>query len=164
MQTNLDFIAAEAIRRADDYEAFSHYIELQEHSDQELDALVERIAAPIVDAIDCTDCANCCRNLDIYLTESDGKRVAEAIEVPLTSILDHEQAKTQDEWGMFPQKPCRFLDGNLCSIYSHRPESCRHYPVFTPDFRWAINMILEGVGICPIIYNVIDALQKELNW
>lgn len=164
MQTSLDFIAAEAARRADDYEAFAHYIELQEHSDEELDALVERIAAPIVEAIDCTQCANCCRNLDIYLTESDGQRLTEAVDVPLSSILDYEQARTHNEWGMFTKKPCRFLDGNLCSIYPHRPESCRIYPVFTPYFRWTIDMILEGVEICPIIYNVIEAVQKELHW
>jgi Fe-S-cluster containining protein len=164
MQTTLDIIAAEAVRRADDYTAFAHYVELQELSDEALDSLVERIAAPIIEAIDCTQCANCCRHLNIYLTESDGKRLAEAIDVPLSSIIDHERAHQQDEWGMFIQKPCRFLDGNLCSIYPHRPESCRIYPVFTPNFRWTIDMILEGVGLCPIIYNVIETLQDELGW
>ena len=164
IQTNLDFIAAEALRRADDYEAFAHYIELQELSDEKLDAMVETIAASIVEAIDCTQCANCCRSLDIYLTEADGKRLADSIDVPLASIVDHEQAQRHGEWGMFSRKPCRFLDNNLCTIYSHRPESCRVYPVFTPDFRWTVEMILDGVGLCPIIYNVIEALQEELNW
>ncbi len=95
---DLDFIAAEAVRRFDDYQAFVHYVVLQEQSDEELDTLVERIAAPIVEAIDCTRCANCCRNLDIYLTEADGARLAEAIDVPLSSIIDHAETLSFSGW------------------------------------------------------------------
>lgn len=164
MQTNLDIIAAEAAQRADDYAAFSHYVEIQDLTDDELDTLVDHIAAPIIDAIDCTQCANCCRNLDIYLTESDGKRLSNAIDITLSSIVEHDHASANEEWGMFTRKPCIFLDGKLCSVYPARPESCRIYPVFTPNFRWTIDMILEGIGLCPIIYNVIRELQEELDW
>ena len=56
---NLDYIAAEAKRRQDDYDAFKYYVELDERSDNEFDALVDKLAAPIIDAIDCTQCGNC---------------------------------------------------------------------------------------------------------
>jgi Fe-S-cluster containining protein len=168
LQSDLEFIAAEAIRRSDDYEAFHYFVELDERTDVELDALVETIAAPIIAAIDCKECANCCRSLDVYLTENDAHRVVQGTFIPLdqllTTTIDRERAIENEEWGVFRQKPCQFLNGKLCSIYEHRPESCQMYPVFTPDFRWTLEEILGGVGLCPIIYNVIEQLQTELGW
>lgn len=164
---DLAFITAEAQRRADDYEAFGYYIEIETRSDAELDTLVDTIAAPIIRAVDCTQCANCCRTLDVYLTPDDAARLAQAIFIPLDTLVETYLDQAQpavDEWGMFKQRPCPFLRENLCSIYPHRPESCRAYPTFTPDFRWAISDILGGVGSCPIIYHVIEALQVELGW
>lgn len=166
--TDLQFIAQEAERRHDDYEAFRYYVELDERSDAELDALVESIAAPVIAAIDCTQCANCCRSLTVYLTEQDAHSLVNATFIPLEHLLsttiDRAEAAKVEEWGMFKQRPCAFLRGNLCSIYAHRPESCRMYPVFTPDFRWTIEDILGGVGLCPIIYNVIEEMQTALKW
>lgn len=161
-QTDLGLIAEESKRRADDYAAFRYYVELDERSDAELDALVEDIAAPIIDGIDCTQCANCCRSLDVYVTPDDAHRLSTVI--ALDTIIDHERAQADEEWGMLRDKPCRFLDGKLCSIYAHRPDSCRLYPVFTPDFRWTVEEVLGGVGLCPIIYNVIEELQRVLGW
>lgn len=165
---DLAFISVEAMQRADDYDAFVYFVELDDRSDEELDALVETVAAPIVEAINCMDCANCCRNLDVFLTEIDSERLAAGTFIPLDELLvttiDREQAADVEEWGVFRDHPCRFLDGTVCSIYAHRPESCRMYPQFTPDFRWTMRQMMGGVGLCPIIYHVIEALQKELSW
>lgn len=162
LQTNLIFIADEAKRRADDYAAFRYYVELDERSDIELDRFIEEIAAPIIEAIDCTQCANCCRSLDVYITPIDAQHLATI--VPIEGIITHEQAQAVGEWGMLKGRPCHFLAGNLCSIYQQRPESCRLYPVFTPDFRWTLEDIMGGVGLCPIIYNVIEHLQVAMGW
>lgn len=165
---DLTFITAEAISRADDYDAFRYFVELDERTDAELDALVEKIAAPIIAAIDCKQCANCCRSLDVYLTESDAERLAAGSFIPLEQLLndtiDRDRAAENGEWGIFRHKPCQFLKGTLCSVYEHRPESCRMYPVFTPDFRWTLEEILGGVGLCPIIYHTVEQLQQELGW
>lgn len=168
MQAELKFIALEARRRANDYAAFRYYVELDERSDAELDSLVMRIVTPIITAIDCTQCANCCRILDVYLTETDAHRLATGLGVPLEELIDgtinRERAKQEEEWGVLARCPCHFLDGRLCSVYPFRPQSCRMYPQFTPDFRWTLEDILGGVGKCPIIYHVIEQLQAELNW
>ncbi len=168
IQIDLDFIAIEAQRRANDYEAFRYYVELDERSDEELDKLVEDIATPIIAAVDCTKCANCCRVLDVYLTQNDAQRLAAGTALPLDKLLhntiDRERAAQVEEWGVLTQSPCQFLKECRCSIYPHRPTSCRLYPQFTPDFRWVLEDILGGVGICPIIYHVIEHLQIELKW
>jgi len=167
-EIDLAFIARQAQQRADDYEAFRYYVELDARSDRELDQLVEQIAAPIIDAIDCTQCGNCCRHLDVYLTPEDAQRLATGLNCSYADVQDryinHPQAEQEGEWGMFHAKPCAFLNGNLCTVYAHRPESCRAYPEFTPDFRWQLGHILGGVGSCPIIYHVIELLQRELKW
>ncbi len=162
LTTDLEIIATEAKRRADDYEAFGYYVGLQEMTDTALDEMVKQIAEPIAAAIDCTECANCCKNLNVYLTPSDVERLSQVI--PLDDLLSYDEAQNQDEWACFTTKPCPLLNGKLCSVYEHRPETCRTYPVFTPDFRWTIHDILGGVGWCPIIYNVIEQLQQKLDW
>lgn len=166
---DLDFIAEEAVRRKDDYEAFKYYVELDERSDDTLDALVENVAAPIVEAVDCTKCGNCCRSLGVYVTENDTERIATTTHISvdelLSTIIDQDAAKDVGEWGVFNSSPCLFLqDDNLCQIYENRPDSCRAYPCFTPHFRWLVEDILGGVGFCPIIYHVIEQLQQELGW
>lgn len=166
--SNLETIAIEAEERRDDYAAFRYFVELDERSDAELDAMVEAIAGPIQVTIDCTQCANCCRKLDVYLTEADAQRVADGANVSFEQLIkekiDCQRAAAVGEWGVLAQQPCSFLEGKLCRVYSHRPESCRTYPVFTPDFRWTLEDILGGVGLCPIIYHVIEQLQIELGW
>jgi Fe-S-cluster containining protein len=161
---DLATIAAQAAQRQDEFEVLRYTIELLEDElpDPALDALVEEVAAPIIAAIDCTQCANCCRSLDVYLTPADADRLAEGLHVPLEEVMarhvDRERASTEGEWGRIKAHPCPFLAGKLCSLYPHRPESCRLYPVFTPDFRWTLEDLLGGAGLCPIIYHVLDAL------
>ncbi|NDJ84368.1 MAG: YkgJ family cysteine cluster protein [Chloroflexi bacterium] len=167
-QTDLEVIAAEAQRRADDYSSFRYYVELDERTDAELDRLVERIAAPVIAGIDCTTCANCCRHLNVYLTPDDVQCLSQgtslSVDAVLDLLVDRERAQSVGEWGVFRDQPCWFLENNLCRVYPQRPESCRDYPAFTPDFRWLLEDILEGVGQCPIIYNVIEHLQAVLGW
>jgi Fe-S-cluster containining protein len=106
--------------------------------------------------------------LEVYLTEADARRLAGGANVSYEQLvedkIDCQRAAAVGEWGVLAQQPCSFLDGKLCSIYARRPESCRTYPVFTPDFRWTLQDILGGVGLCPIIYHVIEQLQVELGW
>lgn len=161
---DLDHIAALAAQRKDEFEVLRYTIELLEDElpDPMLDALVEEIAAPVIAAIDCTQCANCCRRLDVYLTPADANRLAEGLGLPLDEVMarhvDQAHAAEEGEWGRINAHPCPFLAGKLCSLYPHRPESCRLYPVFTPDFRWTLDDLLGGAGLCPIIYHVLDAL------
>ena len=107
--------------------------------------------------------------MKVYVTEQDTEQLAAgayiSVDELLDTVIDREQAAKVGEWGVFRQSPCSFLQkDNLCSVYTHRPESCRAYPVFTPLFRYMIGDILGGVGICLIIYHLIERLQNELNW
>lgn len=133
--------------------------------DARLDAFVDQVAAPIIAAIDCTECANCCRSLDVYLVEDDALRLSEGMTIPLgeieTRYISHDTADV-GEWGKFRQQPCALLDDKRCSVYAHRPETCRTYPALTPDFRWTLEDTIGGAAICPIIYNTLVALCERL--
>ena len=169
LETDPQRVAQLARARRDEFEVLRYTLEFMEEElpDDALDALVEEIAAPITAAVDCTLCANCCRSLDVYLTPQDTDRLAEGLHVSpedvLACCIDRGSAEAVGEWGKLRDRPCRFLEGRLCTIYDHRPQSCRTYPALTPDFRWTLADTLEGAAICPIIYNVLDRLITVLE-
>lgn len=139
-----------------------------ELSDEALDHHINLIAASIIAAIDCKTCARCCHSLDVYLIPQDVEQIALAADVPqdeiLTSYVDQsDSVKKTGEWGRFRTKPCVFLHGTLCSIYAHRPDTCRRYPQFTPDFRWVLEDLIEGAALCPIIYNVLIRVEDDVS-
>lgn len=168
IETDLTRIAALAKARQDQFEVLRYQLQRDDElEDSQIDAFVEQIAAPIIAAIDCKQCANCCHVLDVYLTPQDADTLAAGIHIPLDTLLtdyiDREAAEAVDEWGKFRARPCAFLKGKLCSVYEHRPESCRMYPVFTPDFRWTLEDTIAGAGVCPIIYNVLSTMVEQVD-
>ena len=168
LETDLDRIGQLAIAHRDDFQVM-HYMLLHDDDldDSRLDAQVEDVAAPIIDAVDCTQCANCCRSLDVYVTAKDVSHLARRLDSPIheviSTLVDRKAAQKQGEWGRLCEKPCVFLKGNQCSIYTHRPEACRMYPVFTPDFRWILADTIEGASSCPIIYHVLIAMLHRVE-
>lgn len=165
--TDLNQLKILAKQHRDKFEVLGYSLELHDDiSDEAIDAWVNSIAQPIIDAIDCTQCANCCRSLDVYLTVNDAQRLAKGFHISLDDIslmIDHVSAQKVKEWGMFDAKPCQFLEGTVCSAYEHRPETCRTYPALTPNFRWLIDDMIEGASVCPIIYNVLVALHHNFE-
>lgn len=165
---NLDEIRQRAHDRANDFDIMLHTLEFRaEISDEALDALVERVAQPIIHAIDCTQCANCCRSLHVYLTPEDSTTLANFVGLDEIAFddqyINHDEAHVVGEWGRFADRPCRFLQGSLCGVYSHRPETCRTYPMLTPDFRWMLTDLIEGTSVCPIIFHTLDAMERLLD-
>jgi hypothetical protein len=172
LETDLDRIAALAIQRRDENQAFVYFIDIvwerEGRTDAELDALLDEIAAEVIPQIDCTACANCCRSISVGLTPDDIPPLAVGLNLPADEVIaryvDRAAGARNDEWGIIACSPCPLLDGQRCSIYAHRPQACRDYPAFTPDFRWLSGAILNGVGLCPIIYNVAERLKMRLGW
>ncbi|GAB5492013.1 MAG: YkgJ family cysteine cluster protein [Phototrophicaceae bacterium] len=172
--TDLDLLSTLADEKRDEFEVMLYQLQNDDDlDDMTIDAVANAIAQPIIEAIDCTECGNCCRNLDVQLGEDDLERLATGINIPISEIRQNVTVQDIDDpdiVGIFKAQPCTFLEGNLCTVYEHRPTSCRDYPQFTPDFRWMLGWMIEGSHLCPIIYNVliemlkqVDTLQREEN-
>lgn len=60
--------------------------------------------------------------------------------------------------------PCPLLEGNRCRVYDERPQQCRDYPHLHNDWRTHSISRFEEASICPIVFNVTEALKAELHW
>lgn len=165
---DLAWVREQALARRDDFDVMRYQLEYDDDlDDARLDALVERIATPIIAKIDCKACGNCCRALDVYVDEADVARLAKGLGASqdnfIRDYIDTERAEVMGEWGVFRHKPCAFLNGTLCRVYGHRPQSCRDYPVLTPYFRWIMEDMLDGAMLCPILYHVLEAMCEHVD-
>jgi Fe-S-cluster containining protein len=167
--TDLVTIQQLAEERHDEFDVLRYQLQYDDDlTDEHIDEWVEAIAAPIVAAIDCTQCANCCRGLLVQLGNDDIANLAigtgqSAAYIKANYVDTEIYSDDPDIVGTFKQQPCALLRGKLCSVYAHRPEACRMYPQFTPDFRWMLNWMVAGAGKCPIIYNVLDTISGQVD-
>lgn len=61
--------------------------------------------------------------------------------------------------------PCHFLVGNSCSVYEHRFEGCKEFPAFhVKEFNKRLFTTYMHYDRCPIIFNVLETLKKDLEW
>jgi Fe-S-cluster containining protein len=151
----------------DAFEVMGYMVELYEDiSDVAIDRIVEEVAAPVRAGLDCTECGNCCRSLQVHVTPSDVEQLAVATHSTVDDVHDayltDEGCADIEEWRRFRHQPCSFLSGNMCSVYAHRPETCRAYPEMT-DFRWLWETYVEGAKVCPIIYNTLVGMVKRVE-
>jgi Fe-S-cluster containining protein len=165
LEVDLTRIAELAAARHDEFEVLLYQLQNDDDiDDAKLDRVVEEIATPIRRAIDCTKCANCCRSIDIFIVPEDIEILAQGTGHTIMEVMTQfvENPDGGDEMKL-KSCPCRFLKGKLCSVYEHRPESCRSYPAFTPEFRWTLENTIQGASICPIIYNVLSELVERVD-
>jgi Fe-S-cluster containining protein len=118
----------------------------------------------------CTGCGNCCRDTVVCVTDADVRRI---IEGTGRSPMEFVRFYTHDEVSMSTSDPlwvnfadrkavmglrsihdrCWFLDHqtNLCTIYEHRPVTCRDHPFnVTVSDRGEIEKIsLSRIVKCP---------------
>ncbi|MBU1936641.1 YkgJ family cysteine cluster protein [bacterium] len=93
----------------------------------------------------CTGCAKCCSLTIVPVTDRDVARIMEATGLPANRIVrfywpdDVKESRRAPGWIRLKQGKrfmglrkvdghCQFLQDNLCTIYSHRPVTCRLYP------------------------------------
>ncbi|MCU0512434.1 MAG: YkgJ family cysteine cluster protein [Anaerolineae bacterium] len=165
---DLDSLPQQAAARHADFDVMRYMLQLDDDLDDDrLDRYIDALAAPIIAAIDCTQCGHCCRALDVYLIRQDIERLAAGLHTAPAALLaeqvDLVGEQIEGEWGKFRHKPCVFLSGRRCTVYTHRPDSCRRYPQFTPEFRWVLDDLIAGSAVCPIIYHVLSAVYADVD-
>ena len=132
-------------------------------NDEQLMAVVRRVAEVITPQIDCTTCANCCRLLAPPVHQGEMQRLAHALGMSISS-LKHTCLRQGDSGQWELPAPCPLLDGNLCRVYDARPKPCRDYPHLHNDFRAHSMARINDASICPIVFNVIQRMKVELHY
>ena len=118
----------------------------------------------------CTGCGNCCRDTVVCITDADVQRIVNGTgKSPLAFVRffvhDEISMSTNDPlWVKFSdqkavmglrsiQDRCIFLDNdtNLCTIYEHRPVTCRDHPfnVTFSDTGAVERISLSKIVKCP---------------
>jgi len=129
---------------------------------EELDSLVHKLYQEIAAAIDCTTCGNCCREILPALDQEDIERFAQGLGISQKELIDQYVVKNEEDL-TFCQIPCPFLHEKRCTNYEARPKDCRSYPhLHKEDMMSRLIGVVENYGICPIVFNVYEALKREL--
>ncbi len=163
MITNIHNIASFAESVEDENYAFSLFLERFEENmvDHKVFALNQLVSKQI----DCTKCGNCCRGLLINVEYDD--KVKLAAHLGLNEMVFTEKYIETSNGGVsvFNTIPCHFLSENKCTVYEARPDGCREFPhLHKPGFNKRLFNVMDSYKRCPIVFNVVEELKKELNF
>ncbi len=127
------------------------------------------IAQATEDAIDCTACANCCRVATTPVTDRDSERLAKFLGMPLGQFLSEYTVQTADEGRILRRTPdgCVFLEGNLCSVYEGRPQTCELFPHLVKGNGSLLSRMWhmpDRAVYCPIVYNTLETFKAETGF
>jgi uncharacterized protein len=148
-------------------EKFRRY--LKRHNFPELK--FRRVAEEIESEIDCRACANCCKVAETDVTKRDIERLSRYLGItPRQFILEYttESAFDQKEPILRRRESgCIFLDGNDCTIYDARPDTCRDFPHLirgAGSFESRMWQMVDRATYCPIVYNSLEAFKDIVKF
>ena len=166
MLTDLVQIKLLGEKKRPENERFRKHMKSFDHSDR----ILRRIGEGIEDQIDCLQCANCCRVATAKVTERDVERLAKYLRIKPARVMADYVVKSEEE-GLILQRDkktgCVFLNGNECTVYDARPESCQKFPHVVRGNGSILSRMWELIDracYCPIVYNSLEAFKDEMNF
>jgi Fe-S-cluster containining protein len=164
--TDLVQIRLQGEKKRDENLRFRRHMKSHDYSDR----ILRRIAEEIQDQIDCTACANCCRVATAVIQERDVERLARYLRIPPARFLAEYSMEGEEGETILrrsDEKGCVFLDGNECTVYDARPDTCRHFPHMVRGAGSIASRMWQFVDratYCPIVYNSLEAFKTELKF
>jgi Fe-S-cluster containining protein len=147
-------------------ERLRKHMKSRDHSDR----ILRRIAEGIEDSIDCLQCGNCCRVATAKVTERDVERLAKYLHIKPARFMAEYVVKSEEE-GLILQRDkktgCVFLNGNECTVYDARPDSCQKFPHVVRGNGSILSrmwQLIDRACYCPIVYNSLEAFKEELDF
>lgn len=130
---------------------------------------LKAIAQDVEDSIDCTACANCCRVATTQITDRDADRLARFIGASLPEFLRDYTVESPDEGRILKRNEngCIFLEGNLCSVYAARPQTCELFPHLVKGNGSLVSRMWhmpDRAVYCPIVFNTLDEWKLETGF
>jgi Fe-S-cluster containining protein len=129
---------------------------------ESMDRVVHELHDTHAQAIDCLECARCCKGLGPRITDKDVERMADALRIKPSAVVETYLRTDEDGDLVFRTLPCPFLDAdNYCVIYESRPKACREYPhLDRKRFFQLYSLSVKNASTCPIVYEVLEALTR----
>lgn len=129
-----------------------------EASDLKIQTLHQRISS----RTDCLSCGNCCRSLGPRITDKDVERLSKVLRMKSVDFIQTYLKIDEDDDMVFKSMPCPFLGtDNYCAVYESRPKACREYPHTDRKKFYQLYMLsVKNAETCPIVYEVMDEIQK----
>ena len=163
MLTDLNTIARIAAEKEAENDDFRLFLK-QQHS-EDIDRIVHEINDLITPQIDCTQCGNCCKSLMINITSAETISLAAHLQMDIEAVKEKFVEISEQGKMIINTIPCHFLGGTSCTIYENRFTECREFPhLHKKNFTTRLFGTLMYYAMCPIIFNVVETLKKELNY
>ena len=166
MLTDLIQIRLLGEKKRPENERLRRFLKVHHHSDRNLRHIAEQIEGEI----DCTQCANCCKQATATVTERDVERLARYLRIAPAKFREDYTALSQEEGRILrrtAENGCVFLDGNLCSVYDARPDTCQRFPhLVRGQGSLASRMwqMIDRACYCPIVYNTLESFKDTLKF
>jgi hypothetical protein len=166
MITDLVQIKLLGEKKRTENERFRRHLKRRDHSDR----ILRRIAEGIEEQIDCTQCANCCRVATTKISERDVERLARYFRMTPADFLAEYTTESAEEGTILrrtEEAGCVFLEGNECTVYEARPETCQRFPHVVRGNGSIVSRMWEFTDracYCPIVYNSLEAFKKETHF
>ena len=166
MLTDLVQIKILGEKKRPENERFRKHMKSFDHSDR----ILRRIAEEIEDSIDCLACGNCCRVATAKVTERDVERLSKYLRLKPARFLADFTVESEEEGVVLKRDKktgCVFLNGNECTVYDARPDSCQKFPhVVRGNGSIASRMweLIDRACYCPIVYNSLEAFKDEMEF
>ena len=129
------------------------------------------IAEEIENNMDCRACANCCKVAETNISERDVEKLARFMGLTQKQfIAQYTTMSVQDEDETILRRTetgCIFLDGNDCTIYEARPDTCRDFPHLirgAGSIQSRMWQMIDRATYCPIVYNSLEQYKEMVGF
>lgn len=166
MITDLVQIRLLGEKKRGENERLRRHMKSHDHSDR----ILRRVAEGIEEQIDCTTCANCCRVATARVSERDIAHLSRLLRIKPVAFLAAYTEQSEEEGTILRRDEtngCVFLDGNTCTVYEARPETCQKFPHVvrgTGSIASRMWQFVDRACYCPIVYNSLEAFKEELGF
>lgn len=115
---------------------------------------------------DCSSCRNCCKEYCGTIPNEDVEADAEFLGLDKSDfIMKYLVDEPNNEGYNTRNKPCDFLQNNVCILEEHKPDSCKNYPYTDREDRiGSLLSIIDNTSICPVVYEIMEDLKSMYNF
>ncbi|MGD8267104.1 MAG: YkgJ family cysteine cluster protein [Desulfobacterales bacterium] len=162
MEIDIKVIKKYAMEKEDENWMFRLFLKGYENHD--LDDILHELFRQVSAAIDCTACGNCCKTIPPHLNRKDILKLSKTLEIAPERFISDYVYKNEDGDLVMKRMPCPFLIEKKCAHYDSRPADCASYPhLHKSDFAYRLIGVIQNYSICPIVFNVYEALKHKLR-